>query len=118
MTTQTVSTKAELESAKNAKINEIIITGKLANDLKKSKKIAYTSAGTIAVLTAAIAATPLTGGLSAIGLIPVAAMTGFEVAAIIIAASIGITLIIAIFKDYEEIEFENNRMKLKRKSSN
>ena len=118
MTSRIVTTKDQLESAKNSRINEIIITGKLANDLKKSKKIAYASAGTIAVLTAAIAATPFTGGLSAVGLIPVAAMTGFEIAAIIIAASIGITLIIAIFKDYEEIDYEDGRLRLRRKSDN
>jgi hypothetical protein len=115
---RTVSTKSELESAKDSKVDEIIVIGDLANDLKKSKKIAYASAGTIAILTAAIAATPFTGGLSAIGLIPVAAMTGFEVAAIIVAVSIGITLIIAVFKDYDEIEYENGRMILKKKSIN
>ena len=118
MTSRIVTTKDQLESAKNSRIDEIIITGKLANDLKKSKKIAYASAGTIAVLIAAIAATPFTGGLSAVGLIPVAAMTGFEIAAIIIAASIGITLIIAIFKDYEEVDYEDGRLRLRRKSVN
>jgi CBS-domain-containing membrane protein len=118
MTLRTVTTKDQLEAAKNSKVDEIVITGKLANDLKKTKKIAYASVGTIAVLTAAIAATPFTGGLSAIGLIPVAAMTGFEIAAIIIAASIGITLIIAIFKDYEEVDYEDGRLRLRRKSVN
>jgi thiamine monophosphate synthase len=117
ITSRTVSTKAELESAKDSKVDEIIVVGDLANDLKKSKKIAYAGAGTIAVLTAALAATPFTGGLSAVGLIPVAAMTGFEVAAIIIAFSIGVALIVAVFKDYDEIEYENGRMRLKKKST-
>ena len=40
MTPKIVSTKEELKSAKEQGITEIIITGKLANDLKKSKKIA------------------------------------------------------------------------------
>ena len=118
MTSRTVTTKDQLESAKNSRVDEITITGRLANDLKKSKKIAYASTGTIAMLTTALAATPFTGGLSAIGLIPIAAITGFEIAAIIIAASIGITLIIAIFKDYEEVDYEDGRLRLRRKSKN
>jgi hypothetical protein len=116
MRSSTVSTKQQLEAARNAKVDEIIVTGKLANDLKKTQNIAYASAGTIAVLTAAIVAMPFTGGLSAVGLAPVAIMSGFEVAAIIVAASIGIVLIVAIFKDYEEISYKNGEMKLKKKS--
>lgn len=55
--------------------------------------------------------------MSALAAAPIAAMSGFEIAAIIAAASIGITLIIAIFKDYEEIEVGEGRMKLKRRKS-
>lgn len=60
---------------------------------------------------------PFTGGISAVGLVPIAAMTGLEIAAIIAAASLGLALIIAIFKEYEEIEYGNGRLVLKKKRS-
>lgn len=41
MVSRTVSTKIDLENAKNDKVEEIIVIGKLADDLNKSKKIAY-----------------------------------------------------------------------------
>lgn len=117
MASITVATKSELESARNKKYEEIVVTGKLANDLKKSKSIAYAGVATIGVLTAALAAMPFTGGLSAVaGIAPVAALTGLEISAIIIAASLGIALIIAVFKDYEEISYSDGKLTLKRKS--
>ncbi|MFA7240757.1 MAG: hypothetical protein WC091_11640 [Sulfuricellaceae bacterium] len=117
MSSITVTTKNELESAKNNGYEEIIVSGSLANDLKKSKSIAYAGVTTIGILTAALAAAPFTGGISALAAVPIAALTGFEIAAIIIAASLGITLIIAIFKDYEEISFSDMRLVLRKKQA-
>lgn len=111
----TVKTRGELDSARNNKYEEIVVTGKLANDLKKSKSIAYAGVATIGILTAALAATPFTGGLSAFAAVPIAALTGLEFSAIIIATSLGITLIIAIFKNYEEISFSDGKLTLKKK---
>ncbi len=114
----TVTTKSELESARNNKYEEIVVTGKLAKDLKKSKSIAYAGVAggaTIAILTAALAATPFTGGLSMLAAAPVAALTGLEISAIIIAASLGISLVIALFKDYEEISFSDGTLTLRKK---
>ncbi len=112
-----VRTKSELDAARKSKASFIVIEGELAAKVKKSKRIAYASAGTIAVITAAIAATPITGGLSMLALAPTAALTGFETAAIIAACFVGLGLLIALFKDYEEIEFDGSklRMVLKRK---
>ncbi|EFE4913520.1 hypothetical protein F6J40_21690, partial [Escherichia coli] len=47
------------------------------------------------------------------------ALSGLDIAVIIAAASIGIALVIAVFRDYEEIEFSNGKMilKLKRKKT-
>lgn len=70
---------------------------------------------TITVIAAAIAASPFTGGISTVGLVPAAALSGMEIAAIIAAASIGIALIIGIYKDYEEIEVGPGTLKLKRR---
>ena len=115
MTSRIVSTKTELEAAKDNGIDEIIVIGELADNMHKAKNIAYASAGTIAALTAALAAIPFTGGLSSVGLVPIAIMSGFEVAAIIGAIAIGLGLLIAIFKDYEEIEVSSGRLVLKKK---
>lgn len=115
MTSITVNTKEELSQAKEENYDEIIIEGTLADDLKKSKKIALASGATLAAITAAIGLAPVTGGMSAIGLAPLVALTGIEIATIIIAASIGLSLILAIYKDYEEIIYENGRMTLRKK---
>jgi len=112
-----VTTKEELENAIKNKYLEIIVSGSLANKLHKTKKIAYLGAGTIATLTAMLAAIPFTGGFAAFALAPAAAFTGLEISMIIIAVSIGIALIIAVFKEYEEISYEDGKLMLKRKSS-
>ena len=117
MQTVTVKTKAELESAKSARCARIIVEGSLADKLKKSKKVAKAGAITIALVTTALATIPFTGGLSMAAAAPVAAMTGFEIAAIIAAASLGLGLIIALFKDYEEVSYEAGKMVLKKKQS-
>lgn len=113
-----VSTRAELEAAKNAKLAEILVVGKLADDLKKSKKIATLGVVGIAALGAAVGLAPVTGGLSGLGSVGVAAMAGVDIAVIITAAAIGIALIVAVFKDYEEVEYSSSGgLRLKRRSS-
>ncbi|MFY1022122.1 hypothetical protein [Ectopseudomonas khazarica] len=115
MNTITVTTKEELKSAKDSGCENIIVKGALANDLKKAKKIALAGSVTIGALSAALAAIPFTGGLSMVAAAPIAALTGFEIAAIIVVASLGLALIIALFKDYEEISYEEGRLVLKKK---
>lgn len=111
-----VKTKKELKKARKNGYKKIIVKGKLADNLKKSKKIVYAGTATIATLTAAIAAMPLTGGVSTIALVPIVALTGLEISTIIFTASIGIALILAIFKDYEEISYTKGKLVLKKKS--
>ena len=110
-----VSTKEELEKAIKNKYDEIIVVGELANKLHKTKKIAYLGTATLATLTALLATMPLTGGLSAFGAVPLVALTGLEISAIIIAVSLGIALILAVYKGYDEILYKNGELKLKRK---
>lgn len=118
-----VRTKSELDAARKNKAELIIIEGDLAAKVKRGKKVAYASGTAITVLTVTLAATtataPVTGGLSYFAAAPVAAMTGFEIATIIAVCFIGLSLLIALFKDYEELEFSSgkNRMILKRKQS-
>ncbi len=114
-----VTTKSELEVARKNKASVIIIEGELAGKVKKSKKIAYASGGTITLIGAAVVAAPVTGGLSMFAAAPVAALTGFEIAAIIAVCFVGVGLLVALFKDYEEVEFDGSRSRLvlKRKQS-
>ncbi|MFJ5503830.1 hypothetical protein ACIPUO_06415 [Pectobacterium carotovorum] len=113
-----VRTKAELERAQSSKAEIIRIEGDLANKVRKGKTVAKASGVALTAIAAALAATPFTGGLSMLGAASVAAVTGFEIAAIIAAASIGIALIVAVFKDYEEIEAGDGKLILRRRSKN
>ena len=99
---------------------EIVVVGDLALKLKKSKKLALLGSASIAVLTIALgtatAVAPMTGGLSYFAAAPIATLTGAEIVAIVAAASVGLTLVLAVFKDYEEISYENGKMVLRKKS--
>ena len=118
-----VTTKAQLKQAKEAGEKEITINGDLANKLKKSKQIAMLGGVSLGILVAALGGAtvtaPVTGGMSYLALAsvaaPVAAITGIEIAAIIVASSLGIALIIALFKDYEEISYKEGELKLRKK---
>lgn len=117
----TVTTKEELKVAQNQKVNEIIVSGELADKLKKAKKITKLGAVGLAALTAVVGAgvvaAPVTGGISMFVASGAAAITGLEVAAIITASALGIALIIALFKDYEEISFEKGKMTLRKRQA-
>lgn len=123
-----VTTKDQLEKAKQEKVPEIIVVGDLADSLKRSQQITKLSAIGLAVLATSIATIPLSGGLSSLALIsgaqfvatfaaPIAAYTGVEIAAIIAAVSLGVALILAIFKEYDVIEYESGKLILRRKRS-
>lgn len=110
-----VRTKEDLKAAKDRGDEEILIEGELVTELRRSRSLIYCSAGGIAVITAAIAAAPFTSGLS---LAAAAAMTGTELAVIIFAVSIGLGLLLAIWRGYDEIEFSAGpppSMKLRKK---
>jgi uncharacterized membrane protein len=114
-----VTTKQELEVAKGRGEVEIIVEGELADKLKKAKKVTMVGAGTLALLTVAIGAAtvaaPVTGGVSYFMAAPIAAMSGLDVAAIILASAVGLALLIALFKDYEEISYSDGRMVLRKR---
>lgn len=125
MNTRTVTTKKQLKQAKVDNVQEIIVVGKLAKDLKAAKKITTLGTTALGILTAAIGAgfvaAPFTAGtsfgISALAAAPIAATTGVSIPAIILASSLGIGFIMAIFKDYDEIEFDVSgpSIRLKRK---
>ncbi|MCD9503955.1 hypothetical protein C9J22_02205 [Photobacterium phosphoreum] len=115
----TVTTKAELEKAKEVGAEEIIVKGELADKLKTSKKVAMLSGVGLVAVTAAFGvatvAAPVTGGLSYFAAPPIAALTGLEIATIITAASLGLGFIIALFLGYEEISYKKGLLVLRKK---
>jgi len=116
-----VTTKEELEIARKSNAPLIVIKGDLADQLKRSKAILKISKLGLAFLTVAFTGAAITsaasGGFSLGLLAPAAAFTGLEVAAIITAVSLGLAMIIALFKGYEEISYEHGKMSLRRKQS-
>lgn len=119
MKTIEVYTQKSLKHAKENNYDEIIIKGALANKVKKASKITKLSKWGIGVLTAtlgtATVTAPVTGGVSLAVAVPVAAMTGVQVAAIISASALGVALIIALFKGYEEISYSEGMLILRKK---
>ena len=113
MSKRRVGTKVELKKAKEDKVDTIIVEGKLAKDLKAAEKIKTIGPIDMATLTAFIATIPATGGISAIVATSVAMATGVDVAAIILVASLGSGFILAIFKEYDVIEFDASALKMK-----
>ena len=130
MVSRTVRTKDELQRAYDDKVDEIIVEGKLAKKMKKTQKLRYVApatlaglGGAIAVVAGGIATAPVTGGMSAIAsgsaVLAISASTGLNAAAVIIAVSVGITLLTHVFKEYDEVEigYGGACLKLKRKGA-
>ena len=115
-----VSTKQELALAKRNKEHEIVCVGRLAEKVKSAKKIATIGVITIAAVGGmvglATVAAPETAGIAIMAATPVATWGGLEVSAVIIAASLGCGLIIALSKDYEEISYEKGQLVLRKKA--
>jgi hypothetical protein len=114
MASVTVTTSEELKKAQDANVDEIVVVGALAEKLRKARKV--TTLGVVALAAlAGIAATAIpTGGASTLGFIPVATLTGMEIATILFVITIGITTVIALFRDYEA-EFDANGAKFKKR---
>ena len=121
MTQRIVRTEKELEKAVKEGVYEIIIDNKdlveKIHRVKQIKKVSVTAL-TIAVplIIGAVAAAPVTGGLSVAAVAPIAVASGLSASAVIAIAGIiavGLLVIIAIMNDYEEIECSLNPPKLK-----
>lgn len=133
MTTRTVTTMEELKKAKGENVEKIIVEGKLAENLAKSKKLTTLSPTTIAVLTvtiaaatAGVAAAPATGGISTIAVpisfvaaTPTVSSLGLSTATIkfLVTAGIGgLTIILGTLNGYTmEVDIKNLRVNLFKK---
>lgn len=124
MKTVVVSTKEELSRAKDDGAKNIEVVGELADKLKRAKRIATLGPVALAAISGAaglatITAVPTAGvsyGFLAASLAPVAAFTGVEVMGIIFAVTLGLGLILAIFRGYEEIEYSKGRLVLRKRA--
>lgn len=100
-----VKTKEELEKAIKEKVPKIIIEGELAEKVNTALKIKKASKTTVAILSAAIATIPFTGGISLPLVGGIAALTGLEIALILAIIFLGITLVMIIAREYKRVSF-------------
>ena len=108
-----VKNKTELKKAVKEGEKEIVVVGDFAEKLYKGKKITKYGKLPLVLLAGALAGIPATGGLSLAAAAPIAALTGIEVAPIIVAVSIGLTLLLSVWSGYEEVEYSYPPAKLK-----
>lgn len=100
-----VKTKEQLKAAKEKGEKEIIVVGDLAKQLRIAKKVTVLGPVALGVITTALAIGVPTGGLSMAMAAPIAAKAGVDASVIIAVSFIGVSLVIALYKDYETIEF-------------
>ncbi|WP_195245684.1 hypothetical protein [Clostridium celatum] len=105
----TVTTKEELEIVIKNNVTNIIIEGDLAENVHKSKAIKELGSVAIGVLTASLVVAtvtaPTTGELAYLAAAPIAISTGVTISTIMALSIFGITIIIALLKDYGEVEY-------------
>lgn len=100
-----VRSKKELECAIERKEKDIVIVGELAEDVKRTERVKTLGPIALGTLGTALAAIPFSGGLSTFGVIPIAISIGLSPAIIILIITIGLTLILTLIKDYDEVTF-------------
>ena len=113
-----VSDSKELKEAVKRKEQNIEVTGNLAKKLSWMVKLSPKKTKLVlGILTTVAATVPLTGGASVTALVPsMAAVTGAELAKLILACSISAGLLIALLKDYNvEIEHDGTIVRFLKK---
>lgn len=102
-----INTKEGLKSAKNNKVREFAVEGKLAEDLLKAQKIAKLSKRVVVVLAGAVGAgavaAPFTAGtsLGVSAVVTATAASSVGTGTIVACVAIGgVLLAYTIFKDY------------------
>ncbi len=101
MATLAVTTKDQLQRAIDSGVANIRVTGTLAKDLQVARPVITLGGFMLFLLATAIVATPFTAGLSDVALLPLMAMSGMEMAVIIAAVAIGLSLVLAVYKGYD-----------------
>ena len=112
-----VKTKSELQAAMKSNVSEIIVRDEaLLKHLRTIRTVKRFGPLAVGVVVAAVGAAVPTGGMSVVGLTAAAAVVpGVGVSALTtLCLTLGATLVIALFTDWEEIELPGG-IKLKRK---
>ena len=106
-----VQTKEELKAAVEVKAGAILVKGQLAKQLYDGKNIVKMGRATLIILGLAVAAIPFTGGGSmALGAGKIATLTGQEIGLISAVIFVGLTLLLAVYKNYDiEIKRRKDR---------
>jgi len=102
---RTVTTKNELKEVMKENVETFVVTGELAKKLKNSSVLSKLPVKKLAIIIGALAVcsatAPGTAGISYVAAGGVAAMSGLEISTIILASSLGISLILSVFKGYD-----------------
>lgn len=106
MSTRTVTSKEELKAAIEDKVSRITVKGDLAGKLNSAFKLKTASKWAIGLLGASLAASPFTAGISMAGALPIAALTGIEVAVVLAVAVVGIVLVLSVLRNYDKVIFK------------
>lgn len=117
----TVSTKSALRNAIDRRYATIIVEGELAAKVRKAYALNTVGKVSIAILSATLVGSsvvsPVTGGLSYLSLLPASAATGVSIPVLVAVVFIGLSLILAICKNYDLIELGYGKLKLRLKKS-
>src|SRR6056297_1952819 len=117
----TVSTKSALREAIDRRYATIIVEGELAAKVRKAYALNTVGKVAISVLSATLVGasvvSPVTGGLSYLSLLPVSAATGVSVPVLVAVGFVGLSLVLAICKNYDLIELGYGKLKLRLKKS-
>ena len=122
MNSITVTTPSELKNAINARYDQIIVTGSLAQKVKQTEKIKELSPAVLAMLgglgTLAVAAVAVPGlgtAAFAAAAVPVVAASGLSVPVLIVVAVVGAAMLSALFDSYTKIEVSPQKIVFERK---
>lgn len=100
-----VYNKKDLKDAIEQGAKKITIRGDFAEKFEVAFRIKSASKWSIKLLSVALVGIPFTAGISAVAVAPIALLTGIEVVAIIAVASIGITHVLLVCRDYKRVKF-------------
>jgi hypothetical protein len=113
-----VATKEALEQAGRAGAALIVVTGSLADDLKKAEPLSQIRGTALNALLAAAPEPPPAIGLSSLNIITAGALTGLDLATVTNAVATGTALVLEVFREYEEGGYAPGRLILKRRRIN
>ena len=122
MSSITVTKPDELKKAINARYDQIVVTGSLAQKVKQAEKIKKLSPAVLAMfgglgaLAVAAVAVPGVGTAAfAAAAVPLVAASGLSVPVLIIIAVVGVTLVSTLFDEYTHVEVSSQKIIFERK---